>query len=169
MSMKQLLVITGSPGTGKSTLAKLLVSALGLLHIDLHELIESDSELSADFNIKKDCYDLNMDRVEKLVRSKLDANVGKVMVLDSHVAHLLPGELIIGVVVMKCVNLKVLEQRLLERNYSTTKIKENIDCEIFDVCLDEAVELGLPLLQIDSSVGIDEIIVVDQVKELLGD
>ena len=68
---KRLLVITGSPGTGKSTMAKLLATKLGLLHIDLHEMIENDSVLSSEFNKDKDCFDLDMGRVEELVKVEL--------------------------------------------------------------------------------------------------
>ena len=39
-------------------------------------------------------------------------------------------------------NLKVIESRLKKRGYSKAKIRENLDSEIFDVCLNEALENG---------------------------
>jgi broad-specificity NMP kinase len=38
--------------------------------------------------------------------------------------------------------LKKLKKRLEKRNYSKSKIRENLDAEIFDVCLVEAKEKG---------------------------
>ena len=164
---KRLLVITGSPGTGKSTMAKLLATKLGLLHIDLHEMIENDSVVSSEFNKEKDCFDLDMGRVEELVKVELKKNSGRVMVLDSHVAHLLSAELMIAVIVMKCSNLKILEKRLLDRNYSLAKVKENLDSEIFEVCFDEASELGVPMLEFDTADVLDEEAALGSVQKLL--
>ncbi len=167
MSHKRLLVITGTPGTGKSTVAKMLVDQLGLLHIDLHELIKSDKILSSDFNKEKDCYDLDMDRVEELVILKLEENPGQTMVLDSHVAHHLSTDVICGAIVLRCSDLKELETRLLARNYSASKVKENLDSEIFDICNDEALSIGVDTLLFDSAGGLDEEQVIRQVTDLL--
>lgn len=166
-SLKRLLIITGTPGAGKSYIAKLLVEQLGLLRIDLHELIESDQILSSEYNKEKDCYDLDMVRVEELVRERLEEDPGKVLILDSHVAHHLPVEIVTAVIVVRCSDLKVLESRLKERDYSPSKIKENLDVEIFDVCNDEAMELGVDILAFDSSNGVDGKEVVTKVEELL--
>jgi broad-specificity NMP kinase len=43
--------------------------------------------------------------------------------------------------VCKC-ELKKLKKRLEKRKYSQKKIRENVDSEIFDICLNEAVEKG---------------------------
>ena len=166
-SLKRLLIITGTPGAGKSYVAKLLEKELGLLRIDLHELIESDPVLSSEYNKEKDCYDLDMDKVEELVKEILEENPRKVMILDSHVAHHLSVDLVMAAVVIRCSDLKILETRLKERNYSLQKIKENLDVEIFDVCHDEALELGVDILVFDSSCGVNEKEVISKVEELL--
>ena len=87
--------------------------------------------------------------------------------LDSHVAHLLSAELMIAVIVMKCSNLKILEKRLLDRNYSLAKVKENLDSEIFEVCFDEASELGVPMLEFDTADVLDEEAALGSVQKLL--
>ncbi|MAG60663.1 hypothetical protein CL619_02640 [archaeon] len=166
-SLKRLLIITGTPGTGKSTLAKLLIEQLGLLHLDLYELIESDKKLSSEYNKEKDCYDLDMDKVEELVKLRLEENPGQVMVLDSHVAHHLSSKIICGAIIVRCSDLKELESRLLARNYSANKVKENLDSEIFDVCYDESLELSVETLTFDSAGGLDESSVVSLVEEML--
>lgn len=166
-SLKRLVIITGTPGTGKSTVAKLLTQDLGLLHIDLHELIESDKILNSDFNKEKDCYDLDMVRVEELVEQKLTENPGKVMILDSHVAHHLSTNLILAAIILRCSDLKELESRLFSRGYSSGKIKENLDVEIFDICCDEAMSLGVETLSFDSAGDLDKELVISKVTEML--
>ncbi|MBI5073371.1 AAA family ATPase, partial [Candidatus Woesearchaeota archaeon] len=63
------------------------------------------------------------------------------LVIDSHVSHYLPKKYVDLCIVTK-TNLKKLKKRLQKRNYSKAKIRENMDCEIFDVCLIEAQEAG---------------------------
>jgi len=166
-SLKRLLIITGTPGTGKSTIAKMLVTQMGILRIDLHELIENDSVLSSHFNKNKDCFDLDMRRVEELVQKKLQENPGKCMVLDSHVSHHLSKKLICAAIVVHCSDFGKLEKRLKERGYSPAKVQENLDCEIFDVCSDETQGIGVNILHFDSENEFDEEDVVARVKQLL--
>ena len=44
-------------------------------------------------------------------------------------------------IVTKC-SLKELERRLGNKKYNKNKIRENLDAEIFDICLNEAKEIG---------------------------
>ena len=164
-TLKRLLIITGTPGTGKSTVAKLVCNELDLEHIDFHKIIEKDSILSANFNKEKDCYDLDMDRVEELLKLKLEENPCKIMVFDTHVAQHLPKEMILAAIVMRCSDLKILEKRLLDRDYSVSKVKENLDSEIFDVCCDEAMELGVETFTFDSAQKIDENEIITKLTE----
>ena len=56
-------------------------------------------------------------------------------------SHYLPKEYVDLCIVTKC-NLKELNDRLYHRGYHPEKIRENLDAEIFDVCLFEALEHG---------------------------
>ena len=56
-------------------------------------------------------------------------------------------------IVTKC-NLKELERRLKKRKYNKEKIKENLDAEIFDVCLNEAKESKYDIIAVDITKGI---------------
>jgi adenylate kinase len=130
----KLIVITGTPGTGKSTLAVKLAKELGFDRLDISKHYKT---LSVGYNTKKQCFDVDVAKLEELVQEKLKS-VEKGLIVDSHIAHLLPKVDIC--VVLTCSNLKMLEKRLLERGYSPQKIRENLDAEIFQVCLVEAKE-----------------------------
>ena len=131
--MHKLIAISGSPGTGKSTLATLLVKKLNAERLDLQDYYK---EISTAYNKQKKCYDIDIKKVEGLVRAKKKKH--ELVIIDSHVAHLLPKSLINLCIVLTSSNLKTLEKRLKERKYNKAKIRENLDAEIFDVCYEEA-------------------------------
>ncbi|HLC70414.1 MAG TPA: adenylate kinase family protein [Candidatus Nanoarchaeia archaeon] len=136
--MPKLIIITGTPTTGKSTLAKALAKKLGYERLDLHHYYKS---ISSGYNIKKQAYDIDKKKFIALVKKKL-SNTKTGLIVDSHISHLLPTKLVDLCIVLTCSNLKVLQQRLKQRKYSRQKISENINAEIFQICLMEAQEQG---------------------------
>ena len=148
---KCLIAITGSPGVGKSTLAKFLVKKLGFDRLDLHSYYGS---ISTGYNRSKQSYDLDYHKFENLVKEKL-REAKKGLVVDSHVSHLLPKKLVNLCVVLICSDLKKLEKRLKARKYSKNKIRENLDAEIFQVCLMEAREKGHKVMAFDTAKGLN--------------
>ena len=143
---KKLIVITGTPGSGKSTFAVSLSKKLGF---DRLEVCKYYKKISVKYDRSKKCYDIDMKKFKALVARKLRESE-RGLIVDSHIAHLLPSEMVNLCVVMVCSNLKKLEKRLVERKYSVRKVRENIDSEIFQVCLHESKEKGHNVLVIDS-------------------
>jgi len=141
------ICVTGTPGCGKTFYAKKLVSDLensGYKYIDVKEIIK-ENKLDAVFDKKKDCAVIDTKKLNSVLM-KLKGN----LVIDSHLSHYLPKEFVDYVVVIRCSNLKELKKRLEERKYSNEKVRENLDCEIFDVCLVEAMELSHKPFDVDS-------------------
>ena len=85
-------------------------------------------------------------------------NIKNGLVIDSHLSHYLPKKYVDLCIVVKC-ELKELERRLKKKKYSKDKVKENLDAEIFDVCLSEARENKHKILVVDTtkSINIDSI------------
>jgi len=154
-SINQLVIVTGTPGTGKSTITNKLCTKLGWICIDWHEILKKNRELSLGYDQSKKCYDLNLKVLEKEIKIILKNNPSHQYVFDSHIAHLLPSNMISLVVVMKCSDIGSLKKRLTERGYSKKKVEENIECEIFEVCLDEVIEAGLKYVTFDSEKKLD--------------
>ncbi len=162
--MGKLIIITGTPGVGKSHLAALLVSRLGLVRLDLHHYYK---KLSTKYNRANACYDLDYIKVKKFVHSFV-IQQNKTMVLDSHVSHLLPVSFVKICIVLTCSDLKLLEKRLKARHYSKKKIEENLDVERLQVCLGEALDNQHRVITYDvTEKGFEQNIVRD-IKRIIG-
>lgn len=136
----KIIAITGTPGTGKFKLAKYLAEKLKFERIDIHDLYD---QISTGFDKEKDCYDIDI----KAFIEAIDL-IDKDIVIDSHIAHLLPC--VDVCIVLKCSDLKKLEEKLISRGYNLNKVKENIECEIFDVCLIDAKEMGHKIIVVEN-------------------
>lgn len=141
------IIITGTPGTGKTELAK-EIAKKGFEYIDANKLIEQNN-LVESFDKKRDTNIVDENKLSdafvKLIKTK------KNLVIDSHMSHCIPPKYVNVCIVTKC-DLKVLKKRLEKKGYSKKKVRENMDCEIFDVCLNEAFEAEHKLLIVDTSV-----------------
>ena len=128
-------------------LAIALAKKLQFERLDLHNYNKS---ISSGYNSKKQAYDIDKNKFMALVKKKL-SHTKKGLVIDSHISHLLPQKLVDVCIVLTCSNLKVLQKRLQQRKYSKDKIRENLDAEIFQVCLMEAQEMGHRIIMVDTS------------------
>src|SRR3989344_6205911 len=141
----KVVVITGTPGVGKSTLAIKLAKKLKWTRSDLHHHYQ---QISSEYDRSGKCYIIDIAKLKKLVVEK---SREENLIIDSHVAHLLPKEMIDVCIVITCSNLKILQKRLEKRGYNKKKVRENMDAEIFQICLNEAKEQGQKVVEVESS------------------
>ncbi|MBW3012013.1 adenylate kinase family protein [Candidatus Woesearchaeota archaeon] len=137
------IVVTGTPCTGKTTYAKRLAREKGYLYVDVNNVI-SGYKLSEGYDMKRkskivDTKKLAKALIDVIKKAKLDKEKG--IVIDSHLSHYLPKKYADLCIVTRC-DLKVLKKRLEKRGYSKQKVQENLEAEIFGVCLEEAKQLG---------------------------
>ena len=136
----KLLAVTGTPCTGKTTLAKKLSKKLNYEYVDVNKLIEKN-KLSSGYDRKRKCKIIDIKKLNNFLVNKIIKKSKKNLVIDSHLSHYLPKKYVDLCIVTKC-DLKELNKRLKKRKYNKDKIKENLECEIFDVCLNEAKDVG---------------------------
>ncbi|MBW3022961.1 adenylate kinase family protein [Candidatus Woesearchaeota archaeon] len=139
----KVIIITGTPGTGKTRVSKRIAKEKGYKYVDVKKVIE-DNKLKERYDRKRQTYDvdvkkLNLVLMKKINEEKLKKTKG--LVIDSHLSHHLNPRHVDLCIVTK-TELKKLKHRLEKRGYSKNKIRENLDAEIFDVCLNEAKETG---------------------------
>ena len=110
------IAITGVPGTGKTTIARLLAKKLGFKYIDLNKLLVE--KFKPKYNDFYDSYEVD-DEMLKEVSRYLPDNA----IIDSHLSHLLDN---IDFIILLKTDPNVLKERLEKRGYSFRKIFENI-------------------------------------------
>ncbi|KAL6063393.1 Adenylate kinase isoenzyme 6 [Balamuthia mandrillaris] len=129
------ILITGTPGTGKTSLSSTLAANTGLKHIEVGTLIR-EKELHDGRDEEFDCFILNED---KLCDELEDTMTKGGNIVDFHGCDFFPERWFDLVVVLRTDN-SVLYPRLEGRSYTPKKIQENVECEIMQVVLDEARE-----------------------------
>ncbi|XP_002158154.1 adenylate kinase isoenzyme 6 [Hydra vulgaris] len=129
------ILITGTPGTGKSTLAMELSQQTGFEFVNINELAKQE-DLYDGYDVRLDCKILDEDRVIDELESKMSE--GKVIV-EYHGCDFFPERWFDIVFVLR-TDTNILYKRLENRNYTLEKIKENVQCEIFQTLLEEALE-----------------------------
>ena len=70
---------------------------------------------------------------------KISENIGTNIIVDSFFSHYLSSSIVDLVVVCNC-DISVLTKRLTARGYSLSKVRENVESEIVDICGSEAEE-----------------------------
>ncbi len=153
-SMKT-IIVGGTPGTGKTTLAKRLAKKLNFHYLDVNKIIEKYN-ISEGYDKKRDTKIIDTKKLNlaltKEIRNFKQSKEG--IIIDSHLSHYLPKKYVDLCIVTKC-NLKEMENRLKKKKYSKSKIRENLDAEIFDVCLNEAKENRHKVIVIDTTKGLN--------------
>jgi adenylate kinase len=151
--LRNVVVVTGTPGTGKTILSRALTKALGARYINLTQFV-SRRKLYSDIDRKRQTKIVDVTRT----RSSLTSEVGttnRLVVVDTHIVEgIVPGGRVRQVIVLRC-HPKVLEARLRAKKWKANKIRENVLAEIVDSCLTAAVKHygWRRVVQLDTSRG----------------
>ncbi|XP_052184405.1 adenylate kinase isoenzyme 6 homolog isoform X1 [Diospyros lotus] len=132
------ILVTGTPGTGKTTTASALVEATSLRHINIGDLVR-ERNLHDGWDDQLDCHIINEDLVMlTLVCDELEEMMEEGgNIVDYHGCDFFPERWFDCVVVLQTEN-SVLYDRLTKRGYTGAKLTNNMECEIFQVLLEEA-------------------------------
>ncbi|MBI2147030.1 AAA family ATPase [Candidatus Woesearchaeota archaeon] len=144
-----ILIITGTPGTGKTTLAKRLAKAWGYTYVDVNALLKK-KRLGESYDWKRRCTVVDEQKLGRELdalimtasdREKQHAKKQANLIIDSHLSYSASPKLVDACIVTTC-SLKTLYQRLKKKGYSKQKIDDNLECEIMEACHSDAVEHG---------------------------
>jgi adenylate kinase len=129
------ILITGTPGVGKSLLAGRLGLSLGMRVINVGQFAKEKGCLGA-WDEAYESHELEEDRLLDLLEEEVGKGEGGLLV-EHHVTDLFPERWFDLVLVLRCDNTR-LHDRLTARGYSGRKLEENVQCEIFQTVLEEA-------------------------------
>lgn len=144
-------MITGTPGTGKTTLAKQLARRIDAEYISLTPYV-TKHRLYRGLDLHRRTKIVDLARTRRSL-GRAFSGVKGMVVVDSHVSEgIVPGHMAKLVVVLRC-HPKTLEARLRAKKWASSKIRENVLAEILDSCLTAAVGYygTRNVMQIDTS------------------
>ena len=161
-----LIGLTGTPGTGKTSVGKLLEKSRGWKVIYLNDLIKEE-KLYSEIDEKRDAVVADMELVRARLAEILEAEENRkdtgddkvemekeeeeeekeeIIILESHLAHHIADT----VIVLRAYPPE-LKKRLEKRGYSEDKVNENAEAEAIDLILVEAAEWCEKVFEVNST------------------
>ncbi len=136
--MGKIVVISGTPGVGKTSVALRVAEILDLRYVNLSDLaIEKDLILYKDS--KRDTLVVDENSIKNAIR-ELSNSSDKRIVVDSHYGEIVDDEIVEKVIVLR-LNPLLLFDRLRNRGYSKEKVRENVEAELLGTCTYNALAL----------------------------
>ncbi|XP_066566759.1 adenylate kinase isoenzyme 6 isoform X1 [Amia ocellicauda] len=132
------ILLTGTPGVGKTTLGKELAQRTGLTYINVGDLAK-EGELYDGFDEEYNCPVLDEDRELQVVDELEEQMAEGGVIVDYHGCDFFPERWFHIVFVLRTDN-SFLYDRLENRGYVGKKLQDNIQCEIFQTIYEEAME-----------------------------
>ncbi|SMO53597.1 adenylate kinase [Balnearium lithotrophicum] len=112
------IAITGTPGTGKTTVSRILSKKLSYPVYSLSELVKRE-KLYSEFDERRNSYVVDIEKLKGFFKGKEN------FIAEGLVSHYIPVDLI---VVLRAKP-ETIRERLKERNYSKEKVEENVEAE----------------------------------------
>ena len=138
LNQKKVIVITGTPGVGKTVVSKALATKLGGLYVSLADIVKNEKFISG-FDQERDSIIADLKRLSKRVK-EIVSNVETDVIIEGHYAQdIVPSSMVSHVFVLRRHPEK-LKAEFEARGYDERKILENLTSEILDVCLVGAVK-----------------------------
>lgn len=136
--LSEVVIVTGTPGTGKTTFSKRLAGKLGADYISLAEYV-SKHRLFLGFDRERRSKIIAVAKTRASLNNMVSHTRGP-LVIDTHVADgILPKKTVRQVFVLRC-HPRILEARLVAKGWKAAKVRENVLAEVLDSCLILAVK-----------------------------
>lgn len=150
----QILIVSGTPGTGKTTISKNISNYIKAKVISLNELAISEN-LIVKYDAKRETSVINnkklisflIELIEDYKKEDLEF-----LIIESHFSDIVPEQYINFVIILRC-DPDELYNRLKRRGYKREKIRENVQSEILGNCVNYFMNkpLNIPILEIDTT------------------
>jgi adenylate kinase len=137
---KRVILVTGTPCVGKTSVARLLTSKLAALYVNLTELAVRENLISGR-DEERGSIIVDETRMRSKIREIIENCDEEKVVVDGHYAvSVVPKNLVARVFVLRRNPVEL--RKLMERSgFSGGKLWENLASEILDVCLVDALNV----------------------------
>lgn len=137
LEFRQVILITGTPGVGKTVVSSLLASKLDALHIDIAELVKEEN-LVRGFDKTRETLIADAHKTSNRVKEIIHRSERDVIVDGHYAVDVVAASKIYRVFVLRR-NPDELKKILKDYGFEGRKLWENLAAEILDVCLWNAV------------------------------
>jgi len=150
--LPKIIIVTGTPGVGKTVLAKLLAEKIGFTFSSLGDLVRKE-RLHKGFDRRAKSYIIDERSVRRKLQGYFQDLQKKGIVFETHsVNSILPKTRGMVAIVLR-LDPVILAKRLHARNWPKLKIWENVESEMIDASLYDSLKvLGKTrVLEIDAT------------------
>jgi adenylate kinase len=132
-NFRKVILVTGTPGVGKTTISHKLASKLDALYIGITELVKKQKLITS---VDEDRQTLIADteKVSKQLQETIAKTAGNIIIEGHYAADVVPKKDVNTVFVLRR-DPRELKDALEKRGYEEKKLWENLAAEILDVCL----------------------------------
>ena len=128
------ILVTGTPGVGKTTFCTRVSEVFGIKHIDVSRYIE-ENKLYDEYSEEYKSLVFDEQKVKNALTSDLCETDS--YIVDTHCCEV-ASALDFDMIFVLTLPIETLYKRLKDRGYDESKIKENVECEIFGVSKEDA-------------------------------
>jgi adenylate kinase len=134
---RKVILVTGTPAVGKTSVSCLLASKLDAVHVNLTELVKQEKLISGVDKVRKTLI-ANTDKLSKRVQEIIGSSERDIIIDGHYAVDVTPANEIHVVFVLRR-NPNELKGIMENRGFKGRKLWENLAVEILDVCLCEAL------------------------------
>lgn len=166
MIVQQAIAISGTPGTGKTSVGQLLKKRIGAKFVDLGVVIREQGFYTGQ-DKERDTLVADLDGLRQYLENLLQQSKSQCIIVG-HFADEIPDKFLEFLIVLRCHPV-LLTKRLRQRQWSHSKILENVQAEIMDVCTAQALQShpAEKIFEIDTS-QLSEEEVADAIEIIIG-
>lgn len=136
--LKQVILITGTPCTGKTTLAKQLTTKLDALYVNLTDFAKANGLTSGE-DQQRNTTIIDEEKMRKKLTETINQTEKATVIVDGHYASAVVSSNLATHVFVLRRNPIELKEFMQKCKFSEAKLYENLSAEILDVCLVEAL------------------------------
>ena len=137
--MKRVILITGTPCTGKTTTAKQLAAKLNADYINLTDFAKIYN-LTLGEDKERQTTIIDEEAMQQKLKETIEASANSNIIVDGHyAAAVTPTDQVTKVFVLRR-NPKELKEFMQKSGFNDAKLYENLSAEILDSCLIEAMQ-----------------------------
>ncbi|MHA1377637.1 MAG: adenylate kinase family protein [Candidatus Helarchaeota archaeon] len=134
--MKKIVILSGTPGTGKTTVANRLKDSIPAKIIDINYEVIENKIFSVDPDRNTKIADFKTLKAHLVKKIKQIESV--FVIVEGHYADIIPNKLVYKAIILR-THPEILKKRLGQRNFEKDKVSENLQAEILGDCTYHAI------------------------------